>query len=81
METIINEDVFDWREHWRGMPEFISDNLSSERIIHVHFRNNEDVQRFAELMNQRITPKQKYIWFPEMPKVEMKHLRYLEADE
>ena len=73
--------IFDWRDHWRDMPEFISNDLTSARAIKIHFRNAEDVERFAELIEQKITPKQKSLWFPEMPKRRKAHLRYLQADE
>ena len=74
-------EPFDWRDHWRGMPEFISYDLTSERTIKIHFRSGADVQAFAALIGQRITPKQKSLWFPAMPKRRRAHLRYLEADE
>lgn len=75
------ESVFDWRELWFGMPEYIADDLSAARTVKIHFRNDRDVQRFAELIQQQITPKQKSLWFPEMPKRKTAHLRYLEIDE
>lgn len=55
-----------WKEEWKDMPEFVQEDLTSYRKIFVHFRNDEDVQKFAELINQRITPKQKSLWFPYM---------------
>lgn len=52
------------QEEWNGMPEFHQDDLMPYRTINVRFRNQEDVERFAKLMEQMITPKQKTIWFP-----------------
>jgi hypothetical protein len=57
----------DWQLEWNGMPEFSMDDLTSNRKIIVHFRNDDDFKRFAELINQRIGPKQPSIWYPEMP--------------
>jgi hypothetical protein len=54
-----------WFEEWQGMPEFIQEDLTSFRSIKVHFRNRDDVNKFAELIGQAITPKQKALWFPE----------------
>ena len=56
-----------WKEEWKDMPEFIQEDLTSHRKIVVHFRNDEDVAEFAELMKQKITPKQKSLWYPYMP--------------
>ena len=53
-------------EEWKDMPEFIQDDLTSERKLIVHFRNNSDLIEFSKLIGQRITQKQKSIWFPEM---------------
>lgn len=55
-----------WEDEWKDMPEFISNEMRSVRQIVVHFRNQEDVDAFAELLGQRITPKQMSLWFPEM---------------
>lgn len=51
---------------WQGMPEFVQEDLSSRRKIVVHFRNDDDFQEFAKMMNQQITPKQPSCWFPKM---------------
>jgi hypothetical protein len=55
-----------WKQEWIDMPEFVMEDLTSYRKIFVHFRNEEDVQKFAELIGQKISPKQKALWFPEM---------------
>lgn len=54
-------------DHWQGMPEFEQDDLRPARVINVRFRNQADVDAFAELIGQTITPKQKALWFPHMP--------------
>jgi hypothetical protein len=62
------DNVKKWQEHWEDMPEFIQEDLTSKRKIIVHFRNEEDVQKFAKLINQRITPKLPSLWFPKLEK-------------
>jgi hypothetical protein len=57
----------DWREEWKGMPEFVQEDLSSFRKVVVHFRNQEDVDLFAELIGQKLTPKQPSCWYPHLP--------------
>ena len=61
------ETKTDWELEWNGMPEFSMNDLTSYRKIIVHFRNDDDLKQFAEIINQRIGPKQPSIWYPEMP--------------
>ena len=56
------EDGIEQDYEWDGMPEFVMEDQSSKRKVVVHFRNEEDVQKFAKLMDQTITPKQKSLW-------------------
>jgi hypothetical protein len=66
---------------WKDMPEFHQDDLTSKRKIVVHFRNDDDVKKFEELMDQKITPKQKSLWYPYMPPRRYAHKRYIDEDE
>jgi hypothetical protein len=50
---------------WVGMPEFAPSAESTFQSIHVHFATKEDVSRFAKLIEQTITDKTKYVWYPE----------------
>jgi ParB-like chromosome segregation protein Spo0J len=52
---------------WDGMPEFDQQDKRAFRSIPVHFGSQEDVDRFAELIGQTITPQTRYIWYPETP--------------
>lgn len=70
-----------WKEEWKDMPEFHQEDLTSKRKIVIHFRNDEDVEEFAKLINQEITPKQKSTWFPYMAPRKASHLRYVDNDE
>lgn len=62
-----NDDGFDANQEWEGMPEWNQKNLMAFRRIIVHFRNQNDVDRFAKLVNQKILDKTKFIWFPIQP--------------
>ena len=53
-----------WKKEWKNMPEYVQEDLTPFRVINVRFRNQEDVDKFEELMNQKITEKQKTLWFP-----------------
>lgn len=55
----------DPHEHWVGMPDFDQDDANGARQLIVHFETEADVALFAQLVQQQITPKTKYIWYPE----------------
>jgi hypothetical protein len=56
--------AFDWRAHWKGMPEYISNDLTPWKTLKVHFRCQEDFQRFAQLIKQPLTTDTKSVGFP-----------------
>ena len=64
-----------WEEEWLDMPEFEMEDLSSFRKIVVHFRNQEDIDKFAELIGQKIT-KAPSLWYPEWEKRRYADKRY-----
>ena len=74
-------DTFNWENEWQDMPEFKQEDLTSFRKMVIHFRNQNDVDEFSKLINQKITPKQKSLWFPEMPPRRYAHLRYVKENE
>lgn len=59
-----DEDLILWKKEWKGMPEFIQEDLSSMQSILVHFANKEDRGNFSKLVKQTITAQTKSIWFP-----------------
>ena len=67
----------DWKKEWEDMPEFEMEDLSSFRKIVVHFRNQEDIDKFAELIGQKIT-KAPSIWYPEWKKRRYADKRYVD---
>ena len=66
-----------WKDEWQDMPEFEMEDLSSFRKIIVHFRNQEDIDKFAELIGQKIT-KAPSIWYPEWKKRRYADKRYVD---
>jgi hypothetical protein len=82
LENSLFDDLeTEWQKEWKDMPEFVQEDLTSHRKIVIHFRNDEDVKKFAELLGQKITPKQPSLWFPEMPPRRYAHLRYVSNEE
>lgn len=61
------ENTEDWKNEWIGMPEFIQ--TKSEKPfsqITIRFKNQDDLNKFSKLINQKLTKKTKSIWFPQI---------------
>jgi hypothetical protein len=54
----------EWKEHWKGMPEFIQNDLSPYKYIKINFKSLEAMKAFSELIGQTITMNTRSIWFP-----------------
>jgi hypothetical protein len=79
--TLESLDNFKPEDHWNGMPEYKSEDVSANRTILVHFYNDEDVQKFAQLVGQQITDKTKYIYYPEVQRDVLKDKGYGSIEE
>lgn len=53
--------------HWKEMPEFVQNKKEPYSKIVVRFDTEEDLMEFAQLINQKLTPKTKSIWHPYKP--------------
>ena len=51
-------------DEWLGMPSYFSEDLTGWKSLLVHFANPADMEAFARLLDQSITPKTKSIWYP-----------------
>jgi hypothetical protein len=78
MADLFGFEEFDWRKEWQGMPKFFQEDLMPYRVLNLRFRCEEDVQEFAKLMEQVITPKQKALWFPYAEPRRASHLRWVD---
>ena len=56
----------DWEKEWIGMPEFVQEKKEEYSKVIVRFRNEEDLQQFAKLMEQNVNVKTQSIWFPKL---------------
>lgn len=56
--------VNDPNAEWQGMPECENQDARPYRSIIVHFKSEDDVREFADLIGQVIGDKGKWIWFP-----------------
>jgi len=80
-ETDADEDGIDPYAEWKGMPEYEKRNLESKYRIIVHLETDEDLQRFAKAVNQKILPTTKYIWFPWQPRQNRTNTRYKNVEK
>jgi len=61
------DNTEEWKNEWKGMPEFTQEKKNKPyKELTVRFRNMDDLKRFSELINQKLTFKTKSIWFPEI---------------
>jgi ParB-like nuclease domain len=69
VERLLGTVITDPLAEWQGMPGFEqSDRLgNSDHQLVVHFRHLADKRHFGEVINQALTDKTKYVWFPEEP--------------
>lgn len=51
-------------KEWQGMPEFVQEKQKEYAKVIVRFDTEEELQRFADLIGQKLTNKTKSIWFP-----------------
>lgn len=49
---------------WVGMPEFVQNKQEPFSTLICRFETQQDLDDFAKLIGQKLTPKTKSIWFP-----------------
>lgn len=71
---------FDPVEAWKDMPEFVSENKLTNRII-VNFESDDDRMEFGRIIGQKITRQTKSIWFPAKEDVDHTQEFYMAEEE
>ena len=56
--------LFNENPEWFGMPEFVQEKKEPFAKIICRFETKEDLDAFAQLIGQKLTPKTKSIWHP-----------------
>ena len=64
---------------WEGMPEYENDNQTPYKTIHLHFRNEDDIKEFAEIVKQKLTKDTRSMWYPKLEKEIFKDKEYKDA--
>ena len=57
-------NLIESENHWIDMPEFIQEKKEPFAQIIVRFDSEKDLNEFAEMISQKLTPKTKSIWHP-----------------
>lgn len=68
-----------WEKIWKGMPEYSQEDLTSWKQLIIHFASPGDLIAFASLIEQKLTPKTRSIWFPDPEKFTFMNKRYSDA--
>lgn len=61
-----NQDDTSSTDEWVEMPEFVQENKPPFAKIIFRFDNQEDLDAFSKLIGQKLTPKTKSAWYPEL---------------
>lgn len=54
----------DWKDTWKGLPDYEHQNLMPWQTVLVHFKTEKDRADFARLVGQQLNAKTKFIWHP-----------------
>jgi hypothetical protein len=70
-------------QFWSGMPEFEHEDKTAFRSIVVHFHDQAGVDDFAKRLGveSRLTPKARYLWWPEMVIETLADKRYAAVED
>lgn len=66
LAQLLTGDEGEGGDEWQGMPEFDQQDKKAFRSLALHFKDQAAVDAFAELVGQKITPKTRFLWFPEI---------------
>lgn len=66
LDVLLRVETADVGELWKGMPEFEHEDQTAFRTIYVHFKDQDAIDAFAELLGQKITERTRFLWYPEI---------------
>lgn len=62
---LFEEDDF-WENEWKDMPSFSMTPEVPLHTIKLHFKTEEDMALFSELINQEVKKSKENYWFPKL---------------
>ena len=72
------DEFSDMFPEWEGMPEFVQEKQEPFSKIIVRFETEDDLNEFANLIGQKLTPKTKSIWHPKLDRGKHSLKRYID---
>lgn len=67
---LIAEDIKATPYDWDGMPEFVQNEENPHEEVVVRFRNQEDLEEFAKMIDQanivEKSKRKKSVWYPKL---------------
>ena len=66
LEKLMTQFYVEPEDEWKGMPEFEMEDKTAFKSILIHFKEQESMDKFAEVIGQKLTDRTKMIWYPEM---------------
>lgn len=76
LESYLDTEIIDINKEYEGMPSYNAENLDAYQSIILHFKDAKDRDAFAELVNDTITDKTKFLWYPKREDDKVADLRY-----
>ena len=72
--------INDPAEEWVDMPEFDQQDKTAFRTLIIHFKNEEVLNDFLKVTDQKITEKTRFLWYPKIEIDRMSDKQYV-SDE
>lgn len=54
----------EWKAHWHGMPEYVEEANKPYNNVYVRIRTEADIESFGKIIGYNITPKTKFVHYP-----------------
>lgn len=80
-DEVLSQPKKEWETQWKGMPTYIQNENKPFKQLILSFRNEEDYNAFAKLIDQNLTPKTKSIWYPKLEPFPMRNFLWVEEGE
>ena len=77
----VDEDNNEWKEHYKGMPEFNHSDNTHYFSIKIYFKSKGDIKAFSNLIEQNITENTKSVWFPKQKIMRVANKRYVDESK
>lgn len=66
IKKTVSKQKVDYKEMWKGMPEFVQEDARPIKQVLVNFATPEDILKFSKLVGQPITDRTRSIWYPKV---------------